>query len=226
LWAQSYDDPMITIDARRECPRCRAVLPDALAWCSTCRTLSSPTGSLAGVDLRGRTLDDVDLRGADLRGAVLAGARLCRANLVGADLRGATLINADLTAADLSDANLDGVDMGGAQLSGAIVRGASLHRSKIDMVYAAVLAGYRGTPAWLPSGQSMLGATGERFVTALGAPLRCPLCGGESFSARDVTLGSRGLALFDLEWLGTSACALSCTVCTHMMWFARAPARA
>jgi uncharacterized protein YjbI with pentapeptide repeats len=51
---------------------------------------------LAGVDLRGVTLD-----GADLRGALL----------IGADLRGATLHMTDLLGADLRDARLHGADV-------------------------------------------------------------------------------------------------------------------
>lgn len=79
---------------------------------------------LSGLDLRGATLDEVNLGGADLRSvdlsrSTLEGANLHNANLERAKLIGAKMAGADLEIALLSDANFQGADLTGASLRDA-----------------------------------------------------------------------------------------------------------
>jgi uncharacterized protein YjbI with pentapeptide repeats len=98
---------------------------------------SAPT--LAGIDLSGRELTRIILRGRDMHRADLSNARLtfadlsgtdlsvailANAKLHGANLSGADLTNATLNDADLSFANLAGADLSGASLSHCILAGA------------------------------------------------------------------------------------------------------
>jgi uncharacterized protein YjbI with pentapeptide repeats len=78
-----------------------------------------PGASLAGLDLRGRSLAGWNLTDVDLSNTKLGGV-----NLTGANLSGARLIGADLTSAKLTGAAIDGADFGGATLTG--VRSGSL----------------------------------------------------------------------------------------------------
>lgn len=66
-----------------------------------------PKCDLAGADLRGADLTNVNMAGADLTGADLSRARLDGAKLQGATFKSARLDEVDLTMVDLSDANLD-----------------------------------------------------------------------------------------------------------------------
>jgi uncharacterized protein YjbI with pentapeptide repeats len=77
--------------------------------------------NLAGVDLSGKRLGDVDLERANLQGANLAGVRLREANLKGVNFSGANLQDADLREADLYLADFTGADLTGARLEGALV---------------------------------------------------------------------------------------------------------
>jgi len=98
---------------------------------------NTPIISLAGADLCGAHLREINLYRAylheadlseanlhktDLSEALLDGADLWKADLSGADLHGADLDRADLSEADLSNA-----DLHGANLDEAILRGADLH---------------------------------------------------------------------------------------------------
>lgn len=119
---------------------------------------------LAGADLSGLILRNVnlgyaDLRGANLHDACLSAANLYNANLSGANLRytilhgadmtdanlhdaclryatllGATLYSATLTNADMKGAILRGSDMTNADLTGACLRGVNLRG--VDLSYA------------------------------------------------------------------------------------------
>lgn len=86
--------------------------------------------SLMGIDLTGRALGAIDLRGADLTDAELAkssfGGPDKAANLRGIRLDGANLENADLRAADLQDADLRHTFLSGAKIAGANLSGAEL----------------------------------------------------------------------------------------------------
>lgn len=141
----------------------------------------------------------------------------------GANLTNASLFGADLTSADMTDAVLDGADLSNARLYGARLEGASLHRARVDLAFASTLRGYRGTPAWIAEGDRRSKSDTSRYWTLRGDPLVCPMCGLDEFGLRSATLASRTLAFFDFEWLGTTACALTCRTCLHMLWFAREP---
>ncbi|MFA7266861.1 MAG: choice-of-anchor D domain-containing protein, partial [Candidatus Nanopelagicales bacterium] len=68
--------------------------------------LECPTGSCAGVDLRGINLAGVDASGVDFKGANLAGANLTQTQLVAADFRGADLVRVNATSADFRSARM------------------------------------------------------------------------------------------------------------------------
>ena len=87
--------------------------------------------NLAGANLSGADLQDVDASGANLLGANLQGADLSGADLSGADLQEANLQDADVSGTHLRYANLSGAilqdaDVSGAQLWHADVSGANL----------------------------------------------------------------------------------------------------
>ena len=102
----------------------------------------NPLTDFAGGNLRGTTLDEVDLAGANLCRTNLRGAELCdaeltdvnlsNANLGGADLSGADLGNADLSHADLHRASLALANLSGANLSGANLREANLTSANLS----------------------------------------------------------------------------------------------
>ncbi len=118
----------------------------------TARAVDLAGRNLAGHDLRDLQWEEAVLEGCSLDGArldrtVLRRARLARADLsqaslVGSDLRGASasqarLIDADLRGADLRDMDLTGAvlagaDLRGARLAGANLTGASLERAVLS----------------------------------------------------------------------------------------------
>lgn len=95
---------------------------------------------LRGADLSGALLDGADLRGADLSGCKLAGAVLARAQLDGAVLHGANLSDANLGAAKLVSADLSDALLAGATLAGADLTQARLVGARLD---GADIAGAR-----------------------------------------------------------------------------------
>lgn len=66
-----------------------------------------------------------DLAGADLRGAQMGEINLSRADLTGADVRGAFMTFANLNNANLANANFTGAQMYGVNLRGAMIEGAN-----------------------------------------------------------------------------------------------------
>ena len=99
-------------------------------------------GELAGADLSGAFLDNVEFPGCYLPNVDLTKASLCGANLVhavlkGANLSGAYLCMANIMGCDFTGANLSGADLGGAymegaNLSNADLSGADLFRTRYD----------------------------------------------------------------------------------------------
>lgn len=87
---------------------------------------------LHGADLSGALLDGADLRKADLSGCNLAGAVLARAQLDGAVLHGANLSDANLGAARLVSADLGDALLAGATLAGADLTHATLAGARFD----------------------------------------------------------------------------------------------
>lgn len=119
---------------------------------------------LAGLDLRGADLSDMDLSAQDLEGLDFTGAKLDRSNLSSAALAGAKLVDASLVGA-----NLEGAQLLDADLSGASVEGASLVGAVLDRIEARGLraAGADFTKAIL--GEAMLAEgdlTGCKFAEA------------------------------------------------------------
>lgn len=91
----------------------------------------NPLVDLAGANLLGTTLSDVDLTGANLDGVNLRGADWNDVDLSGASLVGASLAGADFTGSLLSDVNLAGANLQRCSLalvnlSGANLKGANL----------------------------------------------------------------------------------------------------
>jgi len=86
---------------------------------------------LAGLNLRGGSLNDLDLSGADLRWASLRGTDLTDTELSEANLTGARLAGADLSGADLGSANLQGADLRRASLALANLGGANLRQANL-----------------------------------------------------------------------------------------------
>jgi predicted RNA-binding Zn-ribbon protein involved in translation (DUF1610 family) len=50
-------------------------------------------------------------------------------------------------------------------------------------------------------------------------PLTCPHCGGQDFETRPAQLQTRGLALFNLEWMAKTATVFICDSCGRLEWF-------
>jgi uncharacterized protein YjbI with pentapeptide repeats len=88
--------------------------------------IQPPLNDLSGYYLRGRTLDEANLRGKDLTDADLTEARL-----VAAHLEGAKLVRTKLVDATLNDAFMSGSRLTGADLSFARLHGAGLQEAKL-----------------------------------------------------------------------------------------------
>jgi len=92
---------------------------------------------LPGLYLRGKTLRDARFSRSNLTGAVIVGGNATRADFARADLTsvradGARLTEANFEEADLTDAVLVGTDLRGASLRGAILDGADLGESGVE----------------------------------------------------------------------------------------------
>lgn len=103
------------------------------------------TFHLQDVELAGRNLSYVSLRGADLSGKDLSRTVLDRADLTGANLTGAKLTGAKCRSTKLQDANLDRIeatqaDFFGANLSGMQAKGADFEKCNFSY---AILNGAR-----------------------------------------------------------------------------------
>ncbi len=116
------------------------VLAEHAKWFASGRR-EGKQADLSYTNLRGRNLQNADLRLANLKGAHLTGANLRGANLFQANLREAALDGADLQNANLREANLSegwnwnvnfqGADLTDANLQGAVLRGANLQGAKL-----------------------------------------------------------------------------------------------
>lgn len=96
----------------------------------------NPLVDLAGANLLGTTLNEVDLTGANLEKVNLRGADWNDVDLSGASLVGANLAGADFTGSLLSDVNLAGANLQRcslalANLSGANLSGANLTEANL-----------------------------------------------------------------------------------------------
>ncbi len=96
----------------------------------------NPLTDLAGANLLGTTLNEVDLTGANLQKANLRGADWNDVDLSGSSLQGANLAGADFTGSLLSDSNLQGANLQRcslalANLSGANLKGANLTEANL-----------------------------------------------------------------------------------------------
>lgn len=89
-------------------------------------SLSSAGLSLAGQQLAGFDLHNLQAPHGDWQEVNLENSVLRSANLTGTDLRGANLRGCDLRGANLRDAILEGADLTGAQLEGADLSGTLL----------------------------------------------------------------------------------------------------
>jgi len=76
---------------------------------------------LAGVDLSGKNLNEVDIERANLQGANLEGINFNEANLKGVNFSGANLKDADLREADLYLADFTGANLTGAKFEEALI---------------------------------------------------------------------------------------------------------
>lgn len=81
---------------------------------------------VAGLDLSGSELEDVDLSGLDLDEVDLSGADLEGAVLRGLELEDLAMAGADLGGADLRDTVVEGESLAGTDLDGADLRAADL----------------------------------------------------------------------------------------------------
>jgi uncharacterized protein YjbI with pentapeptide repeats len=90
---------------------------------------------LAGTDLRGALLKDVDLSAVDLSDANLEDADLSGAGLSRANLSDSALLSVDLSNANLFEAILKNANLSGANLEGAILRGAGLSGANLDGIF-------------------------------------------------------------------------------------------
>lgn len=98
--------------------------PSFYGWCVRKGLL--PLMSMAGADLKGKSLVGANLAGVDLSGA----------DLTGVDLSGASLHGADLTGAILKSAKLEGVNLQQATLKDAVLDDAKLANVNFDKALA------------------------------------------------------------------------------------------
>ncbi len=62
--------------------------------------------------------------------------------------------------------------------------------------------------------------TGEAAeVEILGKKLVCPVCGGNQFWERKTLLNTRGMALFNVDFLNKRAQNEICARCGYIFWF-------
>ncbi len=118
---------------------------------------------LAGAQLAGLQLGEINLSGADLRKADLSGASLIRANLTGARLAECNLSSAnltkarasgaDFTRADLSSARIDGADFTRAKMTGAVLTGLSRNGARFKAPIKP--RSTRTAPEGMPDSESM-----------------------------------------------------------------------
>jgi uncharacterized protein YjbI with pentapeptide repeats len=102
----------------------------------------NPLEDLAGANLLGTTLNEVDLteanlervnlRGADWNDVDLSGANLAGANLAGADFSGSLLSDVNLTGASLQRCSLALANLSGANLTGANLTEANLSNANLS----------------------------------------------------------------------------------------------
>jgi uncharacterized protein YjbI with pentapeptide repeats len=95
------------------------------------RNSNNVSPDLCYAELRGESLNGLNLSKSNLMFANLRNASLVGANLDGANLDGAKLTGADLNVANLSGANLKAATVSGANLSGAGLNGANLRGARL-----------------------------------------------------------------------------------------------
>ena len=52
-----------------------------------------------------------------------------------------------------------------------------------------------------------------------GKPLRCVVCGHQTFHKREAQLHGPVASFFDLEWTGATANCIVCAECGYVHWF-------
>jgi hypothetical protein len=111
--------------------------------------------NLAGADLSGLSLGQVDFTGAILRNANLQHADLTQATLNFADLSGANLTDATMIQAEAQHAKLAGADLSGVDLTQADLTGADLSKTKLSgtsftqaTLDHTTFTGATGIPPW------------------------------------------------------------------------------
>lgn len=111
--------------------------------------------NLAGADLSGLSLGQVDFTGAILRNANLQHADLTQATLDFADLSGANLTDATMIQAEAKQARLTGADLSGVDLTQADLTGADLSKTKLNgttftqaTLDHTTFTGATGIPPW------------------------------------------------------------------------------
>jgi uncharacterized protein len=65
--------------------------------------------------------------------------------------------------------------------------------------------------------------TGAHVFAAQGKTIQCPHCGNDQFGMGSALLNTAGLTFFNLDWANRQATILTCTTCSHIMWFLRQP---
>ena len=105
--------------------------------------------NLAGIDLSGRALYNVDFTGANLAGANFTGADVSTASLANADLSGANFTGANLRSSSLATANLTGANLTNADLTGASLSHANLTNATAT---GALIGGVRWRATTCPDG--------------------------------------------------------------------------
>lgn len=56
---------------------------------------------------------------------------------------------------------------------------------------------------------------------AAGKPLKCLVCGNDTFFERKAQLNTRALTFFNLDWANKTADCLVCESCGYIHWFLR-----
>lgn len=63
--------------------------------------------------------------------------------------------------------------------------------------------------------------TADGHYEVMGKKVTCHHCGAAAFNAQDILLNTWLLSLLRIDWLDSSATALTCTTCGRLTWFAQ-----
>jgi uncharacterized protein len=65
--------------------------------------------------------------------------------------------------------------------------------------------------------------SGTHMFGMQGKTIKCSQCTNDQFVLGSALLNTAGMTFFNLDWANRQATILTCSSCTHIMWFLRQP---